>query len=415
MNFMPLPAYRIDPDPYANSASAFSNALGQAVAAYRQRQKEDQERMGLVENLARTPGVGLTQAESLAKNPEVARNVLAQYMNPMLPLQKNSMEQQMALARSAEGRAAAMHPYQIQNLQAQIGSTNTSTDLHRQQLETARQTAPFDITMKRVQAQSAERDFNTPKPNTFDLGPDHTRFDQRRNPDGTVTAVPIATGGQAGGKVPPGFRPTRDGNLEAIPGGPADIKTNEKRQQDFNSMQQMFQSLDRLASEANSIADHSGLAGNLGVQGKLPNIPGGSSADAWAKIQTLKAQSAFTTLQDMRNASKTGGSLGAVSDKEMALLQSAIAALDNSQSPEQFKENLRKVVKYTDAAKSRIAASYNDHWNNAGAEARKPAVAAPSAPQAPQGPVRVTTPEEASKLPSGTIFQSPDGRMWQVP
>lgn len=411
MNFVPLPAYRIDPDPYANSASAFSNALGQAVAAYRQRQKEDQERMGLEESFGRIPELS-AQAQSLAKNPELARNVLAQYLNPTLPFQRN-----------ADARAGAMHPYQIQNLQAQIGSTNMGTALHRQQLETARQTAPYDITIKRVQAQSAERDFNTPKPNTFDLGPDHTRFDQRRNPDGTVTAVPIATGGQAGGKVPPGFRPTRDGNLEAIPGGPADIKTNEKRQQDFNSMQYMFQKLDDLGTQANIVRDHPGLEGITGVRGMIPNFPGSKAANAEAERTTLLSKSAFAALQDMRNASKTGGALGAIAVQELVMLQNATVALEKSQDAKQMRTNLDRLQKQIETSKARIAAAYNDHWNNGGAATRQPVSptaaspnqSTPQAPQAPQGPVRVTTPEEASKLPSGTIFQSPDGRMWQVP
>jgi hypothetical protein len=198
-----LPAYQINADPFASSMSGFGDAVGNALLAYRKRQKEDEQRMGLVESLARTPGVGLTQAESLAKNPDVARNVLAQYMNPMLPLQKNQMEQQMALARSAEGRAAAMHPFQIQNLQAQIGSTNMSTALHGQQLDTARQTAPYDVTLKRLSAANAQREFDTPKPNTFDLAEGHTRYEQLRgpdgaplrNPDGTVAVKKVAEGG----------------------------------------------------------------------------------------------------------------------------------------------------------------------------------------------------------------------------
>jgi hypothetical protein len=45
----------------------------------------------------------------------------------------------------------------------------------------------------------------------------------------------------------------------------------------------------------------------------------------------------------MRDASKTGGALGAVSEKELALLESSIASLDTSQSAEQLAENLQKV------------------------------------------------------------------------
>ena len=39
----------------------------------------------------------------------------------------------------------------------------------------------------------------------------------------------------------------------------------------------------------------------------------------------------------MREASPTGGALGAVSDNEQRLLQNSYAALSQSQTPEQFK------------------------------------------------------------------------------
>lgn len=128
-------------------------------------------------------------------------------------------------------------------------------------------------------------------------------------------------------KTPPGYRPTTQGNLEAIPGGPADIKISEKRQQDFASMQSMFQQLDELAKTANAVKSHPGLAGNFGLKGAVPNIPGTPAADAWALLETLRTQAGFGALQEMRNASKTGGALGAISDKENAMLQAALAPL----------------------------------------------------------------------------------------
>ena len=80
----------------------------------------------------------------------------------------------------------------------------------------------------------------------------------------------IAGGGQ---KTPPGYRPTADGNMEAVPGGPADVKINEKRQQDFASVQHLTQSLDSLQRAANDVLQHKGLGGNFGVSGAFPNIP----------------------------------------------------------------------------------------------------------------------------------------------
>jgi len=62
-----------------------------------------------------------------------------------------------------------------------------------------------------------------------------------------------------------------------------------------------------------------------------------------SELDTLKASIAFNELTAMREASKTGGALGNVSNIELGLLESALGALKMSQSPENFKEQLTKV------------------------------------------------------------------------
>jgi hypothetical protein len=62
-----------------------------------------------------------------------------------------------------------------------------------------------------------------------------------------------------------------------------------------------------------------------------------------AQLDTLKANIAFGELTAMREASKTGGALGQVSDREGKLLANALGALDQGQSPEQFKAQLEKI------------------------------------------------------------------------
>lgn len=58
-------------------------------------------------------------------------------------------------------------------------------------------------------------------------------------------------------------------------------------------------------------------------------------------VKTLKANLAFDRLQKMRNDSKTGGALGQVSNIELDLLQSSVAALDPGSK--NFKEQLATV------------------------------------------------------------------------
>ncbi|RLE37884.1 hypothetical protein DRJ17_05535 [Candidatus Woesearchaeota archaeon] len=75
----------------------------------------------------------------------------------------------------------------------------------------------------------------------------------------------------------------------------------------------------------------------------LSKVPETSAYNFKADLESLKSNIAFNELTAMRQASKTGGALGQVSDREGRLLESALASLDIGQSPEHFEENLRKI------------------------------------------------------------------------
>jgi hypothetical protein len=82
-----------------------------------------------------------------------------------------------------------------------------------------------------------------------------------------------------------------------------------------------------------------------GVIGSImKNIPSSAAGDVAANIKTIEAAIGFDRLQAMRDASPTGGALGQVSNIELDLLKSSVAALNQSQSRGQFIENL-KIVK----------------------------------------------------------------------
>ncbi len=84
------------------------------------------------------------------------------------------------------------------------------------------------------------------------------------------------------------------------------------------------------------------------ISGALPG--GGWATDARALITTLKSGLAASALQAMRDASKTGGALGNVSDKDLELLQTKIANLDPNQSEGQLKEQLKVIYDELNAA-----------------------------------------------------------------
>lgn len=82
-------------------------------------------------------------------------------------------------------------------------------------------------------------------------------------------------------------------------------------------------------------------AGPLGQQ--LKAIGGTGAADLESKLKTVKSLLAVTELQKIREASKTGGALGNVSNKDIDLLESTIANLDQKQSPDSLRKGLQKV------------------------------------------------------------------------
>lgn len=143
-----------------------------------------------------------------------------------------------------------------------------------------------------------------------------------------------------------------------------------ERPQATMALQNSVTNLQRLADEAQAIQSDPSLKQITGVRGKFPNMPGGSAANVQARLETLKSQIGFAVLQAMRDASKTGGALGQVSERELAYLQNNLAALDTSQGPEAFKRNLQQIVDYANGAIGRLKAAHSDTYSAESAPAR---------------------------------------------
>ncbi len=120
--------------------------------------------------------------------------------------------------------------------------------------------------------------------------------------------------------------------------------------------------LDRLGSSARQIKEDPALGKITGWMSLVPNAPGGPAANVQAKLATLKSQVGFAVLQAMRDASKTGGALGNVSNFENEQLQNNLAALEQAQSMEQFQAALGQIVDYVDGAKGRLQAAYDQTY-----------------------------------------------------
>ena len=126
-----------------------------------------------------------------------------------------------------------------------------------------------------------------------------------------------------------------------------------------------FSDLDRMKAAATKLKARAGIDRITGLQGMLPNIPGGEAANTEADLEALKSQIGFAVLQKMRQNSPTGGALGNVFDKEGARLEANLAALDKSQSPEQMRQRLQDVIDYVDSSKEALNSAYEEQFADA--------------------------------------------------
>ncbi len=181
------------------------------------------------------------------------------------------------------------------------------------------------------------------------------------NPDGSPE---IQTG-----KIPDGFALTRDPQT----GKPTlqRIEGSEQLEEKESSIKTQQRKIEGLFADFNNIDDvldkTIGQVGynTAGIGGQIMSNFGGTEAtDLQENLKTVQADAAFSSLQQMRDNSKTGGALGQVSERELGLLSSAKAALNQSQSPEQLRENLQRYKKVRAQAMQRVAEAYKQDYGN---------------------------------------------------
>lgn len=165
------------------------------------------------------------------------------------------------------------------------------------------------------------------------------------------------------GTIPQGFEVYIDPNtgqraMRPIPGGPEDRAPAEvaAAERDATQADVVLTAIEgvREALGKNGMFD---ILPEAGVWGSRLADMGVNqeAADLRNQLSTIQASVAFDALQAMREASPTGGALGAVSDTEMGLLRSAMGALSQDSSPELLRQSLddiervmRKFSQYPD-------------------------------------------------------------------
>lgn len=152
----------------------------------------------------------------------------------------------------------------------------------------------------------------------------------------------------------PGITPQQRSQLIA--------KRNEEKPQALASVKTAVGNFDRLEESINGLLKEPNLKYSTGLLSSIGGIPGTPQKDVTAKIETLKSQVGLNVLQSLRDASKSGGAVGQVSNYEEQLLQNNIASLDQKQGHDAFVKNLIRVLQYSHAAKQRMKDAYKNTY-----------------------------------------------------
>lgn len=136
--------------------------------------------------------------------------------------------------------------------------------------------------------------------------------------------------------------------MEVIPGSKTDMALRDKEAKEGKRTEATVRA-------GNIVTEDIDRIGKLVATSTLPTagpgatflsgISGTGASDVAHLLEGIGANIAFDKLQEMRASSPTGAALGAVSDKENAMLQSVYGSLKQSQSQEQFSQNLARLKK----------------------------------------------------------------------
>jgi len=164
------------------------------------------------------------------------------------------------------------------------------------------------------------------------------------------------------GTIPQGYElfqnPESGGyQMRPIEGGPAATDEEaaqaaqaEKEQQTARSANIVLEDIDRALEQSDGFA-------TTGWSGALADGIGGTPAhDLRNTLRTVQANIGFDRLQQMRDASPTGGALGAVSERELTELQAVLGSIQQTQSKDQLQRNLSRLRQvYVDILKKAAA------------------------------------------------------------
>ncbi len=205
-------------------------------------------------------------------------------------------------------------------------------------------------------------------------------------PDGWINFVPRETqeyvakvfGGKSAGGLQMG---------EPVAG--TDVKARQVESKARSAASAAGTRYDRMIKSAEQLLKSPNLDTIVGnIQGNIPETALGvtsqGAANALALYNTLLVRGGFAELQNLRDASLTGGALGQISDRENVMLQQAAATLARTQDEATFRQNLRDYINELRASKQRVEQAWERDFG-------KPFSAGSSAPAAARGKTPTST------------------------
>ena len=116
---------------------------------------------------------------------------------------------------------------------------------------------------------------------------------------------------------------------------------------------------DSFIKDIEKLRDSPGLSEITGIAaGRLPGITANGRA-AQALYDKIVAKGGFQALQDLRDASKTGGALGNVSNQEGKQLTASFAAIDRRQDAKDVRAALDQAIGDIQGSKTRLKEAYD--------------------------------------------------------
>lgn len=185
-----------------------------------------------------------------------------------------------------------------------------------------------------------------------------------------ISEARLQRGGEGGApKAPSGYRFTPEGNLEAIPGGPAAPKPlsaqqTEKLKADMSkSRSAAIDSIDKsddILNVIQRISTAPGLSGATGLSAYVFSMPEGPAARAETIMGELRGK--VTGLG--KELASAGGAIGSIATKEWKILADMVANLDPAKGKKAYLEQLKQVELYADLVKGRVAEAYNTQYED---------------------------------------------------